>query len=472
MEDLLQYIPILTVCVVGILLVIVLGVTVAPRSGRQAWNQHDEETGPTQSIQSHSCCFICCCKRRSNQNKVQPINDDIITKHEEQLTQPRNLQPKDNEQKQEPSTQQVNSARSEATNSTVPSPCRNSKESLGQKIDKTRNRSSTSQSSDQRADSDITSEPSEQEKEYEKEIAEKLLANFFRSNKKWLQNKVLCSLTEYSTIKKFIDQSPQTAEKIWISNSLNCTQADQLKDKFKQCTHRPVIYIGRVCNYTSRDRQGLKELVKAGFTLRVWENVSSKIKPRYDSHLDEYIKSIVKEAEECPDRERHDYTEEQVTPIALGEIGITHLLTNSGRLYRSKCEKKKITHAEIVFINQQEQQHEGDDISQIWIKNSPCSECSNALKEFLKNQGDLEFLKNQGEISIYIGSIYERRNEPDGDIREYALLQDKKGMVELLRTHRNVMLELWATYNDTKYGEQDDRTIRHIQDVMRRAGRT
>ena len=126
MEDQLQYIPILTVCVVGILLVIVLGVTVVSKPGRQAWTQHDEETGSVPSTQSHGCCFICCCKRRSNRNKVQPINDETGTK---QSTQPNNLQSNVNEQK--PPIQLVNSARSEATNSTatsLPAPHRNSKD--------------------------------------------------------------------------------------------------------------------------------------------------------------------------------------------------------------------------------------------------------------------------------------------------------------------------------------------------------
>ena len=138
----------------------------------------------------------------------------------------------------------------------------------------------------------------------------------------------------------------QKAEIIWISNSPNRNEADELIHVFQKC--KLVIYIGRVYNYTSRHRQGLKKLVRAGFTLRVWESVSRKIQPGYDKHLGLYIQSIEKEAEECPDRERDNYTENQVTPIALGEIGITHLLTNNGRLYRSIPHGE---HAERVFTD-------------------------------------------------------------------------------------------------------------------------
>ena len=379
MEDLLQHIPILTVCVVGMLLVIVLTVAlvVMARGG---------------------------CKKKQ---KVNPkdIESDINTEGSEQSST---------------STVSFNAVKKDQ-----PKSPKNSRAPKNNQIQP---------SNDPQR---ILRQPQEQSNTT-REVLEKQLMTFFKNNNQFLKDAVFCNSKVHNSIQEFCDSMPE-AEIIWISNSPNRNEADKLRHKFKQC--KPVIHIGCVYKYTSRDRQGLKELVKAGFTLRVWENVSRKIYTGYDIHLGLYFQSIVEEAKECPDRERNKYTENQVSPIALGERGITHLLTNNGRLYRSTPHGK---HAERVFTDCNRQELK-DDISHIWIKNSPCSECSKKLSNFLTNKG---------QVHIHIGHIYQPHDE-----------KHFKGMVKLSRKCRNVQFSVWKTFNDKKYIKPNYETSNYLKDV-------
>ena len=387
MEDQLQYIPILTACVVGILLVIVLTVAlvVMARGG---------------------------CKKKQ---KVCPTDteSDINTEGSEQSSTSTMLFS---------SAVKKNRPISQENNKIQPS-----NNSLRQQEQQSNTSSTQSQ--------------------HIREEHEEELTSFFRDNNKNLQDAVHCNSKAYNSIKMFCDSLHHSEAKIiWISNSPNRNEADQLIHVFEQYDDKPVIYIGRVYNYTSDDRQGLKELVKAGFKLRVWENVSRKIQTGYDIHLGLYIQSIVEEAKECPDRERDHYNENQVSPIALGEIGITHLLTNNGRLHRSIPDGK---HAERVFTDYNRQKLK-DDISHIWIKNSPCSKCSKKLSNFLTVQE---------QVHIHIGHIYRPSRDPN----------DFEGMVDLSIKCRNVQFSVWKTFNETKYIKPNYETFNYLQKVKTEA---
>ena len=61
-------------------------------------------------------------------------------------------------------------------------------------------------------------------------------------------------------------------------------------------------------------------------------------------------------------------SEYEAAQIAHSEDGVTHLLTNEGKLYRSNT----YTHAEVILTRRTQ----AANITTILIKNSPCARCS------------------------------------------------------------------------------------------------
>ncbi len=280
-------------------------------------------------------------------------------------------------------------------------------------------------------------ESSDQElRTFVSDIADEILETFKQTQKKKLPTVVLTNKYQrHKSIKEFCKADQIYVDSLWISNSPKRDESDTLIQHYSGSkTSKPDLYIGRVYMYTADDRQGLKNLVNKGFTLQAWGEVSSEIYTRYNDHIRLYIKSVIEESKESPDQEKDDYTQEAIVPIAVGEIGITHLLDDRGRLYRSRlynCNSYMYEqeHAERVFKNNLH----GDParIRKIWLKSSPCSSCSKLLIKM--------YSKVPKKPEICIGHIY----KPGVEV-------DKQGMNNLKDNGFNV--SLWDNFYKTKYG--------------------
>ena len=108
-----------------------------------------------------------------------------------------------------------------------------------------------------------------------------------------------------------------------------------------------------------------------------------RIQPHAEGSRGSYIPHY-REEERCS-------SEYEAAQIAHSEDGVTHLLTNEGKLYRSKSDPP-YTHAEFILTKKTQ----ADDITKIWIKNSPCAGCSRVL---------IKFFQDYRKPIIYVGHI-------------------------------------------------------------------
>ena len=178
---------------------------------------------------------------------------------------------------------------------------------------------------------------------------------------------------------------PKDVDVMWMKKAPNASGSELLINFFRHKYQKPVLHIGHIYRYTGLDRQGLKNLIKEGFELKVWEHVSDIVRPKYSNYtncLRMYLELLQQEVLSYPEGEPMDYKEQQVAVISCGEHSITHLLTNEGRMYRNRYEPYE--HAEVVFTSA-----EGvgpQNVSEMWIKNSPCSKCTKVFSQVLCGQ--------------------------------------------------------------------------------------
>ena len=122
------------------------------------------------------------------------------------------------------------------------------------------------------------------------------------------------------------------------------------------------------------------------------------------------------------------YTEQEAVEIALKERHTTVLLTSEGKIYYSYCSNDKLqehdVHAERVFLKES---NNLKSISYLYIKNSPCAECSSVLIKSYKMYPD--------KPKIYIGRIYNLDNT-----------KDKEGLKHLLL--EGFEIEVWKSLNE------------------------
>ena len=225
-----------------------------------------------------------------------------------------------------------------------------------------------------------------------------------------------------------------TIDTLWIKKAPKSFDSELLQKSFSGKINKPILLIGHIHKYTSRDRQGLKNLIRDGFEIRVWNKVSDNVKPKYTLCLHQYLELL---KSEVPEREPTDYTEDNIAIISCGEDRVTHLLTNEGKMYRNSYELGQ--HAEVVLASTKDV--DPNNITKIWIKNSPCSKCTKVLSELFINTVD--------KPVIYVGSIY----EPDDH-------DDRKGLLLLLR--QGFRIEVWKTMNTFLYGEKNDSSARYL----------
>ena len=296
-----------------------------------------------------------------------------------------------------------------------------------------------------------TPEIGEQERAFESQEARKIIKvlkdNEYLPSTYIVDGKRYSSMKCYSSINDSVLVQPHIIYRIWISNSPKQQESVDLLEFFKH-KHKPTLYIGYVYQYTSEDRQGLKKLLDAEFKLEVWDNVSREMYPRYEHHIDQYIKSVKNEWEEVPETEPESYSPEDVVPIALGEVGITHLVCE-GRLYRSSGKNR---HAEVIFVNDIRNRHiQVQKIHKIWIKNSPCFKCCNVLIKLFEQRGS-------ERPTIFIGNIIKPKDKKRKNF---------KGMVKL--KSEGFKLQIWESFNKPKYGRLHEETIAYLNLVNRAA---
>ena len=142
-----------------------------------------------------------------------------------------------------------------------------------------------------------------------------------------------------------------------------------------------------------------------------------------------------KEEEGCPN-------EYEAAQIAHSEDGVTHLLTNEGKLYRSNSDPP-YTHAEFI-LTRKTQAH---NITKIWIKNSPCAGCSRVL---------IKFFQHCRKPIIYVGHIYQIDNQ-----------EDREGLKNLCQ--QGFKLEVWETLHTMKHGPYSCKTHNYLRDVKQEA---
>ena len=196
-------------------------------------------------------------------------------------------------------------------------------------------------------------------------------------------------------------------QQIWLSHGPRQKLAAALIRKFKDTV--VVIHIGRLVQYSLQDREGLKSFNKE-FQLKVWKEEANKVYPQYKTHLHSYLQQLEEEME-YPLNMQDNYSgrEREVVLIASGELGVTHLLTNEGKLYRSN----NGLHAEIVFCEDTTVQ--AQNIRELWIKNSPCHNCAAALIE--------HFDEDNPKPTIYIGRIWRLYNTQDDNGLKDMMIQ-------------------------------------------------
>ena len=232
------------------------------------------------------------------------------------------------------------------------------------------------------------------------------------------------------------------SRQIWLSHGPRQQLAAALTKEFKDKI--VVIHIGRLVQYSLQDREGLKSLNKE-FQLKVWKEEANKVYPQYKTHLHSYLQQLEEEME-YPLNMQDNYSgrEREVALIASGELGVTHLLTNEGKLYRSN----NGLHAEIVFC--EDTTVKAQNIRELWIKNSPCGRCSRALIR--------RFTYINKKPKLFIGSMYKLSDQ-----------ENYKEMVKLSK--EGFQLEIWKSFLEHNYNMRAEftKTAKKLQKIKEQA---
>ena len=114
------------------------------------------------------------------------------------------------------------------------------------------------------------------------------------------------------------------------------------------------------------------------------------------------------------------YTIEDTVKLAdeMKGVRILHAQTNKGKVYRSS----QTRHAEIVFI---ENTPNPEDITGLWITNSPCYNCAQRLITHFKSC--------HTKPDIFIGKIYQQQKK-----------EDDEGLQDLMKEGFNI--QVWESF--------------------------
>ena len=136
------------------------------------------------------------------------------------------------------------------------------------------------------------------------------------------------------------------------------------------------------------------------------------------------------------------YWPSRAAGVAYREKSHNHLLTNDGHLYSSSMEGR---HVEQVFMKRATP----DNITQIWIKHAPCTQCSARLKQFFDN--------NKEKPTMHIASV---RREQGND-------EDEEGLADL--SNDGFEVKKWGQLAEMMGGQKSRQelkgpdTSRHIK---------
>ena len=136
-----------------------------------------------------------------------------------------------------------------------------------------------------------------------------------------------------------------------------------------------------------------------------------------------------------------DYTDDEAITLAHEMNRVTLLRTNEGRIYINSLTR----HAEIVFL---EDRPNPVDITELWITNSPCSNCARHLTA--------HFQLYQRKPTIYIGRIYQPDNQ-----------ENIEGLKRLLQ--QGFELQVWETLHTTLNGSDSRKTHKYLRDIKQEA---
>ena len=322
MVDLLQLVPHITVGIVFLMILLILAFIMATGgSPKQAW---DVESGNKPLQEGGTRRFNCCCCHRRNRRIAPESKETLLVAATEgdQASQPRygseRMEQSNNNETNQSFTSEINqqgeAINIEETNSQEAKPTQRQESEneedneVSEMINEISSYSNSEPEDEEKEQVNDTSESStncpstpeigEQERAFESQEAREIIQVLKDYEYMHLRSIYIVDGKFYSSMKELHNDpaliQPHIIYRIWISNSPKKQESIDLLEVFKKHKHKPTLYIGRVYKYTSEDRQGLKELLDAGFKLEMWGNVSREIHQRYKIHIDQYIKSVKK----------------------------------------------------------------------------------------------------------------------------------------------------------------------------------
>ena len=126
-----------------------------------------------------------------------------------------------------------------------------------------------------------------------------------------------------------------------------------------------------------------------------------------------------------------DYTDDEAIKLAHKMNRVTLLRTNKGRVHINSLTR----HAEIVFVEDPDTPNP-EDITGLWITNSPCYNCAQRLIKHFKSC--------RTKPDIFIGNIYQQEKE-----------KNDEGLQDLKK--ENFKIQVWESF------QQDPKIVREIK---------
>ncbi len=273
---------------------------------------------------------------------------------------------------------------------------------------------------------------------------------------------VLYKIKEKYEIQSWEEEEPNNITHIWLSEAPQAEVSDFLLRVFT--TNKPTIYIGSVMQYTEKDREGLKRLLVAKFNIQVWEEVTKyrDLRGRFMLYLQFYLGQLEEEIK-LPDNQQNNYInrENDFLHICCGEEGVTHLLTNKGKIYRStradpNSRDINSNHAERHFLRDiKKNRILGNDVHTLLIENSPCINCIEPIIEHYRN--------SENKPNIKVGKIYKLKESMQTTDQQYF-----EKMVKMCV--EGFEISLWQDFTIQWYGPRlNPNAVKYIENIRKEA---
>ena len=129
-----------------------------------------------------------------------------------------------------------------------------------------------------------------------------------------------------------------------------------------------------------------------------------------------------------------DHTDDEAIKLAHKMNRVTLLRTNKGRVHINSLTR----HAEIVFVEDPDTPNP-EDITGLWITNSPCYNCAQRLIKHFKSC--------RTKPDIFIGNIYQQEKE-----------KNDEGLLDLMK--EGFKIQVWESF------QQDPKIVREIKNHL------